>query len=122
MIEARILGYLAGLLLLVGGGGYAGWTARDWKAAADERQAQRHEKQLREARDVGIAAAAQAIAQIEVKNVTVRQRTEKEFVDRPVYRDCVADERVLALTNEAITGEVVPAADGGLPAAGGDVR
>jgi hypothetical protein len=64
-------------------------------------------------------AAAEEIAKIEVKHVTVRQRLETEIREKPVYRDCVADQRVLDLTNEAITGH--PAADPGeLPAAGPD--
>lgn len=49
-------------------------------------------------------AAAGEIAKIEVKNVTIRQKLETEIREKPVYRECAADERVLGLINQAITG------------------
>lgn len=49
-------------------------------------------------------STAQAIAAIEVKHVTVRQQLETEIREKPVYRDCVASDRVLELVNQAITG------------------
>jgi hypothetical protein len=49
-------------------------------------------------------STAQAIAAIEVKHVTVRQQLETEIREKPVYRDCTADDRVLELVNQAITG------------------
>lgn len=62
-------------------------------------------------------AAAEEIAKIEVKHVTVRQELETKILERPVYRDCVADDSVFELTNEAITG-TASASGGKLPAAG----
>lgn len=47
---------------------------------------------------------AQQIAAIEVKHITVRQQLETEIREKPVYRDCVASDRVLDLVNQAITG------------------
>jgi hypothetical protein len=49
-------------------------------------------------------STAQQIAAIEVKHVTVRQQLETEIREKPVYRDCIADDRVLELVNQAITG------------------
>ena len=66
-------------------------------------------------------STADAIAQIKVKHVTVRQELEKQILERPVYRDCSADDRVLELVNESITGN--PAIGSGeLPATGSDDR
>lgn len=62
---------------------------------------------------------ADAISNIKVKNVTVRQETEREIVHLPA--DCVAPDRLLELTNEAITGH--PAASTSeLPGTGRDDR
>lgn len=64
-------------------------------------------------------STADAISQIKVKNVTVRQETEREIVHLPA--DCVAPDRLLELTNEAITGNPAVSASE-LPAARGDDR
>lgn len=63
-------------------------------------------------------AAAAAIANIEVKHVTVKQRVETEIRDRPVYRDCQHPDSVLRDINEALTGQPEPTGDRELPAAG----
>jgi len=115
VIEARLALYLIALVGLLGGGSYAGWTARDWKAAADERQANKAATLVMEARQQAALGAADAIAKIEVRNVTIRQKTEREILERPVYRDCRADDRVFALTNEALTGRSAGGSDSGLP-------
>jgi len=47
---------------------------------------------------------AKSISSIQVKHVTIRQNLEKELTRDVVYRDCVASDRVLGLTNEALTG------------------
>ena len=83
------------------------------------------EEVARVAREAAIQGAAEKIAQIEVKHVTVRQKLETEIREKPVYRDCTASQRVLDTVNEAITGYPAPSA-GELPAArsndGADVR
>ena len=64
-------------------------------------------------------STAQQIAAIEVKHVTVRQQLETQIREKPVYRDCIADQRVLDTVNEAITGH--PASGNSeLPAASPD--
>lgn len=54
---------------------------------------------------------AKRISLIQVKHVTIRQNLEKELTRDVVYRDCVASDRVLELTNEALTGRSNPSAD-----------
>lgn len=58
------------------------------------------EQTMRDAQE----GAAKAIAQIEVKNVTVKQQLETRIVEKPVYKDCEADDDVFRLTNESIVG------------------
>jgi uncharacterized membrane protein len=98
------------------GSGWAGWTfSRDYHAA----KAIETQKIIEDTARVSRQAAAEAISGIEVKNVRITQKLETEIREKPVYRDCVADERVFTLTNEAITGE--ESGDPSVPAAGGDV-
>ena len=63
--------------------------------------------------------AAQAISQIEVKNVTITRRIEREIQANTVYRDCRHSPEQLRDINEAITGQrgSEPAGGGQLPAA-----
>lgn len=79
------------------------------------------EEVARVAREAAMEGAAKKIAEIEVKNVTIRQKLETEIREKPVYRDCVADQRVLDTVNEAITGDIAPS-QGELPTAGGNDR
>lgn len=57
--------------------------------------------------------AAEAIAQIEIKHVTVRQLLEKEIHEKTVYADCRHDADGLRLVNAALTGREPVAAGGG---------
>lgn len=66
-------------------------------------------------------STAQAIAAIEVKHVTVRQQLETEIREKPVYRDCIADDRVFELVNQAITG-AEPVGSGVVSGTGADDR
>lgn len=98
------------------GSGYAGWTfSRDYYAA----KAVENKELIERAAQASREAAATAISGIEVKNVRITQKLETEIREKPVYRDCVADDGVFALTNEAITGQ--ESGDPGVPAASGDV-
>lgn len=74
------------------------------------------EEVARASRDASMQAAAEQIAKIEVKNVTIRQKLETEIREKPVYRDCFTDQRVLDTVNEAITGNTA-AGSSELPAA-----
>lgn len=77
--------------------------------------------QMREARVVQIATdaanktTAAAIAKIEVKQVTIRQRVEKEIYEKPIYRECRHSDVVLRDINQALTNGAKPASDSELP-------
>lgn len=77
----------------------------------------RENKVAEVATQAAVLASAKAIAAIEVKNVTVKQRVETEIREKPVYRECVHDQRVLDDINRSLTG-AEPAGDRELPAAG----
>lgn len=125
MTEARLAVYLLALLALLGGGGYAGWTARDWKAAADERKEQRAVALVTQARAEAAAGAADAIAKLEPKLVTLKERVTREVIEKPVYRECVHSPDGLRDINAALTAQPGnPFADRGVPVsdpAGGPV-
>lgn len=83
-----------------------------------EKAAQIERRELvREARDAAANAAADAIAAIEVKHVTIRQEVQREILEKPIYRDCRHDPRGLQLINAALGFPDVPAGQGELPAA-----
>lgn len=95
------------------GSGYAGWTfSRDYYAA----KAIENKELIERAAQASREAAAEVISGIEVKNVRITQKLETEIREKPVYRDCVADDSVFNLTNEAITGQ--ESGDPGVPASG----
>ena len=99
------------------GSGYAGWTfSRDYYAAKVTENKELIERAAQASRE----AAATAISAIEVKNVRITQKLETEIREKPVYRDCVADDSVFNLTNEAITGQ--ESGDPGVPASGANDR
>lgn len=66
-------------------------------------------------RDAALAVTSEAIAQIEVKNVTIRQKAETITREVPVYTDCKHDAAGLRLINEALTGKAEPVDPGKLP-------
>lgn len=53
-------------------------------------------------REAAMQTAAEAIAAIEVRNVTIRQKAETITREVPVYRDCVHGADGLRLINEAL--------------------
>lgn len=110
---------LAAGLALTGAVGGAYIKGRSDGRAVEIAQRVTIEEVAKAAREASQQAAAEAIANIEVKNVTIRQKLETEIREKPVYRDCHADQRVLDTVNEAITGNP-PASSSKLPAAGPD--
>lgn len=78
------------------------------------------EEVARVAREEASQAAADAIAAQKVQRVTIRQETEREIIREPLPADCVASDRLLELTNAAITGHYHPADSGELPGADAD--
>lgn len=67
-------------------------------------------------RDAALRVTADAISQIEVRNVTIRQKAETVTREVPVYRDCRHDPDGLRLVNQALTAPELPD-NGELPAA-----
>jgi hypothetical protein len=113
---------LIALLVIVGagvGGFFYGGHVREAEIVAKQ---SRDADLIRETREAAALGAADAIAKIEVRHVTVREKTEVQLRDNPVYRDCVADDRLHELVNEAITGEARPADSGLVSATGSDGR
>jgi hypothetical protein len=102
---------LLSVTVLVGSAGIVGYQQGS-RHKADQILAQ----QARDAAilETAMQGAAEAIAQIEVKNVTIRQKAETITREVPVYRDCRHDPDGLQLVNEALTGK--PAGTGKLPA------
>ncbi len=66
---------------------------------------------VRAAREAAQAGAAEAIAQIKIKNITIRQEVQREILKDIVYRDCVHTPDGLRLINAALAGESVPVGD-----------
>lgn len=97
---------LAAGLLFAGIVAGSSWKAYELGQASIIASQAEAEKARQETRDLAMQSAASAIAAIEVKNVTVRQQLEREIVEKPVFRECAADDRVFDLVNEAITGTV----------------
>jgi hypothetical protein len=114
---ALLVGGIA-FLAAVGGAGWQGYRmGRDAEIAAQAREDR--------AVQAALKVTAEAIAAIEVKHVTIKQRAETEIREVPVYRDCRNTDVGLQLINAALTG-TEPARGGlvpGTPAADrSDVR
>jgi len=76
-----------------------------------------------EGRQTALEASAKEIAKVKVVNQTIRQETQREIVERPVYRDCVLPDSGLQLINQALTGNPgVPAGSGSVPGVGAPDR
>lgn len=85
-----------------------GWQVRSWYDGAQ--QAARLEE-LEKARialrdEVGAVAVKteEAIKGIRVENRTIYAKTQREVVEKPVYRDCVLPDDGVRLANEARRG------------------
>ena len=70
---------------------------------------------VNQAREAMIQSAAEAIAKIEVKHVTIRQRLDTEIREVPVYSGCRHSPDGLRLVNEALTNGKESSADRVLP-------
>jgi len=114
-MKVAVLGALATALAF--GGGYT--LGRIDGRVIEEGTQAREANMARVATDAASIAAATAIAGIEVKHVTVKQRLETQIRTEPVYRDCEHDQRVFDDLNRALTG-AEPAGDRQLPANGTD--
>lgn len=71
----------------------------------------------RELLDKVALETAAAIAGIEIKNTTIRQKVETVTREVPVYRDCQHSPDVVGLLNDALAGGSLPTGDRKLPEA-----
>lgn len=86
-------------------------TGKSWQ----EGQQAKEEVLIQKAAEAAQMAAAEAISQIEVKNVTIKRQIEREVREVPAYRECVHSDGGLRVVNEALRGSQ-PAGGGKLPA------
>jgi len=86
---------LATIAISFGGG----WMVKGWQEDAYKFQ----ETEVRKAAELG---AAEAISKITVTNTTIKQHFQKEYHEKPVYRDCVHTPDGLRLINSAILGDL----------------
>jgi hypothetical protein len=89
----------------------------DREVAADARE----KKIAAIATDAAASAAANAISRIEVKNVTIQNKLQREVLTREVFRDCRSGDNAVQLLNSGPA--IAPAASGAagsgqLPASG----
>lgn len=108
MIPSLWLGLIGGSLVLVGGV-YAGWTARDWKCKSDTLAVYQAgiEKGKKDQEQVH-ASATQYQRDEATATITERERIERI---NTIYRDlppipgsCAADPRIVQLLTEAVDG------------------
>jgi hypothetical protein len=96
---------------LAGASYWAYGAGQDKEIAAQARES----KASVQAAEIAARVSAEAIAKIEVRNVTVRQALEREVITRDIYRDCRTGPDAVRLLNST-TGIAQPAAQ---PASGG---
>lgn len=94
-ILAIVLFYLGSLA----GAGWKGYHLGEEHVIAAQAKEQ---ADIKKGQDEALQAAATAIAKIDVRNVTIRQKAESIIREVPVYRDCVQPADGLQLVNEAL--------------------
>lgn len=90
------------------GGGY-------WKGGQDAEAA--HAKQellIAKVAETAQQAAAQEISKIEIHNTVIRQKVQREILEKPVYSQCAHSPDGLRLTNQALAGGPVTSGGGEL--------
>lgn len=75
------------------------------------------DQSVKETREAAQQGAADAIAKITVKNVTINRKLETEVREKPVFRDCRSGPDSVRLYNSAIPGYAEPAGGGVVPTA-----
>jgi hypothetical protein len=112
MSASPVLAGLLGCALAFGAGvGYGTGVGEDREYAKRARE----DRIVADTRAAAQQAAAEEIARIKQRNVTLRQETEREIQTRVEYRDCTHPDGVLRNINEALTGRRDPAGTGGVP-------
>lgn len=108
-----ILAGVVAVLLAIGGAGYQGY--RMGKDSVIARQA-RDDAVRMETLQLAQQGAAEAIAEIQVRNVTVRQTLDREIIHVPDYSRCHHSDGGLRSVNAALANQNQPAGDIELPA------
>ncbi len=104
--------------LLVGASGAGGYyKGGKHKEASMVAQQAREAVVAQEAQDKALAAAAERVVQLDVKNKTIHAKTEVIVREVPVYGACRNTPDGLRNINEALTGQEQPPTDGELSAA-----
>ena len=103
---------ILGVTLLIGSAGVVGYQQGS-KHKANEIAAQ----QLRDAAilETAMQGAAEAIAELEVKQTTIRQKVETIIREVPVYTECRNTPDVVGLLNDALISGGESAGGGELP-------
>ena len=83
---------------VVGASYWAYGAGQDKEIAAQARES----KASVQAAEIAARVSAEAIAKIEVKNVTIRQALEREVVTRDVYRNCRSGPDAVKLLNTTL--------------------
>lgn len=119
MIPAPWLPYIAIALLLVFSGSNWFSYSKGREHATDHIRAELADKAAltKEAQDAALMAAAAQISKLDIKNTTIRAKTEVITREVPVYRDCLHDDRTFRLLNDALSPAGAKSSGGGqLPA------
>lgn len=115
---AKPYAYLAIALALVAVIGGAYLRGREDGANAEIASQSRQNDIVAVTRATAMRAAAEAIAQIPAKHTVQKNNLERQIIEKPVYRDCVADDDGLRIVNEGRAGAwTIPVGAVGLPAA-----
>lgn len=100
---------IIGALIAAAGAFFYGMDVGEDRAIAKQKSTQ---ELVDAVYDKAQKGAADEIAKIKPKNVTIRQELEREIQTNTVYRDCRVPAGGVRLANEALTGRPEPA--GGL--------
>lgn len=108
---------LALVLAWVGSLGVVGYKSYHAGAEHEIATQAKIEKATAEARDLALDKAAEKVAQIDVRNTTIRAKTEVITREVPVYTDCRHAPDGLRNVNAALAGTDQPAGKSELPKA-----
>jgi hypothetical protein len=104
-------------LLAVAYSGALVYGGRQWGLDSCEASKAREERLVKEASDAANKAAAQAIANLEIKHTTIQQILEKEVRVVPDYSRCRHSPDGLRALNDALTNGAKPSRDRVVPPA-----
>ena len=103
---------LGALLLLSGATATGYWKGSQHARNKIEAQVARDERIAQVAYDAALQGTAAAIAKIEVKHTTIRQKAEVITREQVVYRDCVSDPVLRGLLDAARENRASPEPSG----------